>query len=273
MTIRNFINCARCAMRDAVVPWSECFNFYGAGENDLLGAERNDLKVVSVFGGSDYAHNGHGGRTVCANVRRLIDQRCVIERHDTLNPQMNECDVVSFVSRYDESGCTRYKIYCESKTQAGIRFGVCKELMHILTETVNTIEDVDKYDALFYSRRYWRYILNPSYPDAEFISDEAACFYLAIETLIPSCLRAQLESVCSNHNLGSLENINIIAQAFHVPAQVILHVLGQYPGIRRLADGRLLIDSYFKSVSNPMNDDLDEKGRVCSFLCYKARSK
>lgn len=260
-------------MRGAVVPWRSCFNFGGGGETNLLGAESDALQVVSVFGGSDYARTGHGNNTVCGNVRSRIDPKFVIERHDVINPQMDEGDVISFVSHYEgENGEKRYKLYCESKTQAGIRFGVCKELMHILTETVDTIEGGDNCNALLYSNRYWRYCLNPSYPDVD-IDDEEACFYLAVETLIPWCLRAQLETVCANHNQASVENIKVIAQAFQVPHQVISHVLGQYPGIKKLGNGQLLIDSYFKFVSNPMNKDYDDNGRVCPLFCFKSQSE
>lgn len=125
------------------------------------------------------------------------------------------CNVMSYCKEYENSA--QVVIHNKQRRLCVRRFLEAKELLHLLTETVVGGEQQNMVaDAwLEQSLDGRNFVADFDHP----LSPEAVGFYLAIEVLLPWCLRREL-----NMMLDQKATTLQIAKAFMVPEFVIRHV-------------------------------------------------
>lgn len=113
-----------------------------------------------------------------------------------------------------------YKIIFVAKKMCGARFTLCKELMHILTDTVDGAEGGS--EAMLKSAFKWKENIPE---EGATLDDETVGFYHAIESMLPWSLREQFNAVREDFGKNTKEDCDMkIAQTFMMPAKVINHI-------------------------------------------------
>ena len=119
---------------------------------------------------------------------------------------------------YVDVYCDRAVIsYGSSMNLCWRRFSVAKELMHIYSGTDKS-GGVDHASDIVRAAMDSRQVLEPEGVD---LDDETAAFYMALEVMIPWCLRGQLLSL---RDAGATSYQ--IAKAFMVPEPFVTHFVG-----------------------------------------------
>lgn len=163
---------------------------------------------------------------------------------------------------------------------ADLRFGVCKELMHILTgqledkELVNSLDDSAKFKKVFKERFSWASDWMTRVPQSrdENLYDETSCAFLACEAMLPWNLRIQLTSF---HAAGAAkewisEEIDDAARAFIVPYFVVERMVKRFQGPKRKFNSYLI-------ASSGVNKEYDAElaalsGHDSLWCCHKCRT-
>lgn len=105
-----------------------------------------------------------------------------------------------------------------SRTFCGARFSVCKELLHIFTNTVDGVKPANS--LLRCATRWTTMVVN----EQKKLDSETACFYYAIEVMLPWILRnTQFNELHERFKDDGDCNLKM-ARAFMIPEKVINHI-------------------------------------------------
>lgn len=222
MNIIEVIKGARSLVESGVTV-SRSTLFSNRGKEDLskfpIRVGNTLIRAVNVTGGES---------SVLAKVRS--SKKCNIYIQDlVLNDYSDiakECvddfensETFCWVEEYSTGeGLRHFEITCISKTFCGARFAVCKDLMHILTDTVHGIKTAN---ALLRCAMRWRSLIADEERD---LDPETACFYYAIEVMLPGALRdVQFNAIRKKYKETSTCDL-MVARSFMVPEKVIHHI-------------------------------------------------
>ena len=145
--------------------------------------------------------------------------------------EMGENEAVSYVEKVvPHKGMAYYTIICVSKTYCGSRFAICKELLHIYTDTVQA-NRIAKAGAILKNAMSWR---ESDFREDVELDPETSCFFLATETMLPWIFRdAQYAAI--KRKFGQVQSCALqAAQSFMIPLSVIEFV-GESVGVKALS--------------------------------------
>lgn len=178
------------------------------------------MKAVNVRGGE----NSILAKVTSSTRKNVYIEDLVLAEHSDIAKKVQKdfekFETFCWVEEYREplTKRTYFKISCCAKTFCGARFSVCKDLMHVYTNTVRGIESVD---SLFNCAMKWQELI----PDEETDLDaETTGFYHAIEVMLPWLLRgAQFNLLREKYKKTSSCDLTI-AKAFLIPERVVKHI-------------------------------------------------
>ena len=243
MKLKEVIGCARCVVtEDVVCPTNHCYN--GLGINPPPNLDK--YRAVNVVGPKPSIQDDVVTRTKRIRVEIHTNINGKTKRIDALPRRLEGFESFSFVLEYEKhhgsSSDHHFKLFSYARAFAGIRFGACKELMHIMTNQVRSNME-DMFDSLddekkFRDRFSWHcqcandwMTMIPQDEEEDFSSDETACWYLAVETTLPWRLNNQFVSFhdgsASADDPWLSDEIEKAAEAFVVPKEIVEHVVNR----------------------------------------------
>lgn len=199
--------------------------FASRGMEDL--SKFNDTKPGGFFAKSTNVRGGKGKAVhdvVCDKVKKNIYLENVILAESTavakmMQEDMGDNETISWVEKYEHiKGQPYFLITCVSKTFCGARFAVCKELMHIYTDTVDGVKPAN---ALIKCAMKWQDLI---ISEDKQLDSETACFYSAIEVMLPWELRRSQFTMLTDLLNDDPQCNMTIARSFMVPVKVIDHI-------------------------------------------------
>jgi len=223
MTIKEVVKSARHV--DSCNPCVERAQlFSGIGQKDPYeGSFDSDAQIVDVCSArKDSLLNIVKRAKGCDITRYNVVRQFASEEADKRLDGLEHLDSFGYIEKYIDpvTSVVRYDITFLSKLLCGARFTLCKELSHIMTDTVDGVEEC--LDAMFKCATRWMESICAA--DAD-LDHETTGFYHAIEVLIPWRLRNEFNDIKEDTKLTTKEDRDMtIAQRFMIPTKVVSHI-------------------------------------------------
>lgn len=290
------VGCARCIAKDNVVVTSD-YPFANLGVQPPKEVQPTkglgSYNAVNVVGPTRSVLDSVRSRTggVIITIDAVLDQGALgqgvnppdmtsLKVRPLSDDTLGQNDGTNFVTE-----CWKpfhhFEIVIRSGSFASYRFGVCKELMHVLTNQVedgalrDSLDDKDKFRAAWTERcnraNDWLERI-PKSKEEDLPYDETDCAFLALETMVPWNLRFQLRSfhTTDEESPWTQKEINDAAKAFIIPYAIIERIVKHLPDV----DGK---HKSYLSASTSTNEEYDRESKKrndslwCSRSCRSPR--